>query len=112
MTLGKRIHDRREQLNLSQADLGELVGKDQNSIWRYESGRVQPTAEVLADLARALQTTADYLLGVSDEVTPIGESNLTSLEREAIAILRSQDTETQRRIVTAIRALAGLFIYA
>jgi len=105
--LGRRIQARRMQLQLTQEQLGELIGKDQKQVWRYENGRVQPTAEALVKIAKALDTTPDYLLGVSEFVRPVDESMLDDLEREALTILRSQDEATRRRIVDVIRVMVN-----
>ena len=104
-TLGLRIYNRREQLRLTQEALGELIGKDQKMIWRYETGKSQPTADVVIALAKALETTTDYLLGVSNVVRHVDDEHLSTLEREAVETLRSTDKETQRKIVKAIKAL-------
>lgn len=98
-TLGKRIVERREYLNLTQEALGELIGKNQKQIWRYETGTNQPTADVLLDLAHALQTTTDYLLGESDLVRPVSE--LSDHEQWVIDALRRGEK------YEAIRAIVG-----
>lgn len=104
--LGSRIHDRREQLGLTQEQLGELIGKDQKQVWRYEAGKQIPSAETLVQLARALETTTDYLVGESDVVKNVsGVDDLDSLEVELIEMLRSQRPDQREKIVNAIRAL-------
>lgn len=103
--LSQRILNRREQLGLTQDELGRLIGKDQKQIWRYESGRVQPTAESLVALARALKTTTDYLVGESDSVQPVTADNLDSLEREILEMLRNYDASTKQRAINVLKAL-------
>lgn len=104
--LGQRIHDRREQIGLTQEQLGELIGKDQKQIWRYEAGKQTPSAETLVQLARALETSTDYLVGESDVLKPIGSvDDLDELEVEMLELLRSQNPGQREKIMRAIKAL-------
>jgi transcriptional regulator with XRE-family HTH domain len=107
MVLGNRIHDRREQLGLTQEQLGDLIGKDQKQVWRYETGKQIPSAETLVMLARALETSTDYLVGFSDTVKPISSlDELDVVELEILALLRAQNPDQREKLLNAIRALA------
>src|SRR5215216_5095934 len=98
----ERIRARRLQVGLTQEELGARIGKDQKQIWRYETGRNDPTGEVLVDLARALETTADYLLGLFDTPDrPLNsEKDLNSEERELLQIYRSKTAAQRKQIVS------------
>jgi transcriptional regulator with XRE-family HTH domain len=61
-----RIKARREELSLTQGDLGYLLDIGQQSISRYENGRV-PDPDLLARLAIALNVSTDWLLGLSED---------------------------------------------
>ena len=64
MILGQRLKARREERRLTLEALGRLIAKDAQYIWKLESGRRSGvTSTTLKDLALALQTSADYLLG-------------------------------------------------
>lgn len=63
-TLGTRIRGARKERGWSQARLGEEVGTDQAAVSRVESGETTPRADTLARYARALEVSADYLLGL------------------------------------------------
>ena len=64
MTTGERIKHLRKDLGLSADELGEMIGKDRSTIYRYERGDIdKATVDVIPPLARALQTTPQYLLG-------------------------------------------------
>lgn len=106
-SLSDRLKSRRKDLHLSQDQLGEKIGKDQKQIWQYETGRTVPSADVIAELAHALQTTTDYLLGLTEySDRPLrGVGDLSKLERETIGLLRRAPEETQERIVRVIREL-------
>ena len=64
MTTGERIKQLRKELGLSADELGTMIGKDRSTIYRYERGDIEKaTVDVIPSLARALQTTPQYLLG-------------------------------------------------
>ena len=105
----QRIRDRRKALSLSQEDLAALVGSNQTQISRYEVGENDPTGETLAALARALKTTADYLLGLTDivSVPAYVEADLNLLEREAIDLLRSSSSARQRIMLNIMKEVVN-----
>jgi transcriptional regulator with XRE-family HTH domain len=64
MTIGDRIKRLRKELGLSADELGKMIGKDRSTIYRYERGDIEyATVDVIPRLAKALQTTPQYLLG-------------------------------------------------
>ena len=72
-TFGTRIRHRRMEQHLRQIDLAKKLDEPQGYVSRWEKGSIQSmTLERLRKLARVLQTTTDYLLGLSDD--PKGKS--------------------------------------
>ena len=64
MTTGERIKRLRKDLGLSADELGEKIGKDRSTIYRYERGDIETaTIDVIPRLARALKTSPQYILG-------------------------------------------------
>ena len=64
MTTGDRIKRLRKDLGLSADELGEMIGKDRSTIYRYERGDIEnATVDVIPRLAKALQTTPQYIVG-------------------------------------------------
>jgi SOS-response transcriptional repressor LexA len=61
-SMGKRIHARRIELELTQRDLGAMVDVSATTITYWESKEVEPKIKHLAALARALECAPDYLL--------------------------------------------------
>ena len=65
---GERIKRLRKNLGLSADELGEMIGKDRSTIYRYENGDIgKATVDVLPLLAKALQTTPQHLMGWDDK---------------------------------------------
>lgn len=64
MTIGERLKRLRKQRGLSADELGKMIGKDRSTIYRYERGDIETaTIDVIPRLARALQTTPQYIMG-------------------------------------------------
>ncbi len=63
---GKRIRELRKGMNMSQRELAERAGVAQNTVSQYENGTSELSLSVLANFAKILDTTADYLLGLSE----------------------------------------------
>lgn len=63
-----RLKERRSVLELSFQDLADLTGMSKSTLQRYESGAIKniPLSRV-EDLASALQTTPEYLMGWNDD---------------------------------------------
>jgi transcriptional regulator with XRE-family HTH domain len=105
--ISERIRHRRKQLGLNQQELAAAAHVSQAQISRYEQGDNSPTGQSLMDLARALDTTPDWLLGMADDPgRPISNvSELSELEREALRIFRSKTPDKQRQAVEILKAV-------
>jgi transcriptional regulator with XRE-family HTH domain len=68
--MGKRITRLRERAGFSQTELAERVHVHQTHISQIEKGQKFPSIELLAGLARELETNSDYLLGLTDDDAP------------------------------------------
>lgn len=63
---GDRLKAVRDLRGMSQNDLERVVGVSNVQISRYESGRTDPSLDIVIKFAKALDVTADYLLGMVD----------------------------------------------
>ncbi|MGS0763133.1 helix-turn-helix domain-containing protein [Syntrophomonas curvata] len=59
---GSNLRRIRKQKMLSQADLAEKIGKIQQTVSWYESGRVYPSLKVIENIAQALDVSAAQLI--------------------------------------------------
>jgi len=66
-TFGKKLRDARETKDLSQAELAKKINSYHSIIGKYERDEVKPTIDVVKKLADALDTTAGYLLGETED---------------------------------------------
>lgn len=67
-TLGRRIKAARMQRGVKQAELARVLGISANAMVDIEKGRSYPRADRLRSIAQALSVSADYLLGLKEEV--------------------------------------------
>jgi transcriptional regulator with XRE-family HTH domain len=56
------IRTRRRELGMTSVDLAQLCGVRENTIWRWETGKVQPSRPFLRRLADALDVSLDELV--------------------------------------------------
>jgi transcriptional regulator with XRE-family HTH domain len=68
--LGERVRRLRMARGLSQTELAVDVAIPLPNLNRIERGRQSIYIERLADLAQVLETSTDYLLGLTDDSTP------------------------------------------
>ena len=63
----KRIRDLREDKDMSQKQIAEILGMSQTGYSKYETGENDIPTHVLIQLADFYQTSVDYLLGRTDK---------------------------------------------
>ena len=69
--LGERVRRRRMELGFNQAEFAKQAGIPVPRLSSIEHGHQSIYVERLVTLARALQVSTDYLLGLSDAPTPL-----------------------------------------
>ncbi len=102
-TIPERIGDLRTGRKLSQKELSELVGIAPSQLSRIESGKMKTiSSDILIKLAKALNVSTDYILGLTTVSTPksydISELRLSEGMVKAI-IMGSVDVEILNRLV-------------
>jgi DNA-binding XRE family transcriptional regulator len=76
MGLGERIDGLMQKRGWSQGELARKIGVSQPTIWKLVSGAAQ-TSKHTRDIAKALGTTEEYLLGETDDPSGLmGEKQL------------------------------------
>jgi len=99
---GNRLKDARIRLGHTQESFAEIMGTDARTIWRWESNKNDPSGDIIAKLAQVLEVSADYLLGVTDDPTPIRAGAKLSPQENAIinAIRRGDKMEALKVIIS------------
>ncbi len=125
--IGERLAESRKRRGLLQVDLAVALGDryDQTMISAVERGRSSLLSDGLANAARALQVSTDYLLGLTDDPTPSAqlESRLASAEaeldayrhelqgspvayvtgRDEVSTSRARETDPAETVLVAVR---------
>lgn len=65
--LGRRISEMLQKRGISQKKLAEQIGITETAMSRYIAGTREPKPDVIANIATALHTTSDYLLGIEND---------------------------------------------
>jgi len=65
----RRLRDLREDHDLPQRALAEMIGMSQTGYSKYETGENDVPTSILIRLARLYDVSIDYLLGETDETS-------------------------------------------
>ena len=104
-TIGQRIKEQRVRLGMTQEQLADKMCIPKPNISAYENDRIDFKASRLADLAKALFTTPDYLMGFEN-----GEKGEGKQIADTIVALLSniEDERMKRMLLVQIRAVAEM----
>ena len=89
-SLGNNIKKYRNQIGLTQKELGEKILKSEISIRKYESGKINIPPSTLFELCKIFNVTLETLLG--DDVNLYIKNN-TKYEKDLLEILVSQTND-------------------
>lgn len=65
-----RIRALREDRDLTQKKVAEILNMSQTGYSKYETGENDIPTRILIELAMFYDTSIDYLLGITDEIKP------------------------------------------
>ena len=80
--LAARIKELRLLNQMTMLQLGELVHVAESTVSLYESGKRQPSYDILHKFAKIFKVSIDYLLGNTDDPTPANKKNAPALTNE------------------------------
>jgi len=104
MRIQDKIKKLRKNKGLAQKQLAEMVGINTTHLSRLETGRYQPSVEVLKKLADALQVSTDYLLSdTDDEAEEIRIQDQSFVDK--IRLLDSLDDKEKETVLNVIDAM-------
>lgn len=69
--VGKRLRLLRTERELTQEELGKVLGVGKTTISQYESEVRKPDADMLKRIAQFFDVSVDYLLGLTEEKRPV-----------------------------------------
>lgn len=101
MLIGNRIKELRSKLNWSQAELAYKIGTDSTTISRWETNRIKVSQGYIVKLAKVLGTSADYLLGETDN--PVVQ-NSTIENKQSVPRMRKEHSLEENRGMVIYKA--------
>jgi len=118
MTIGERIKKLRKELSLTQQLFADRLGTSQNTIARYETDRVNPSAAVLTFICREFNVREEWLregegemFAGSDEglIRQLSEKyHLSQKMNELVKIFLSLPEEHQKMVSCAFEDVAKI----
>lgn len=79
MVIILRIRGLRNEFNLTQEELGKIVGQTKSNISKYETGALEPGNDTLIKIAKYFNVSLDYLMGNSDIRNPYKDQEVTDI---------------------------------
>jgi transcriptional regulator with XRE-family HTH domain len=68
---GNKLYKRRKELGLTLEEIGNIVGVSKSTVRKWETGYIENMKrDKIALLAKALQTTPLFIMGIEDEALP------------------------------------------
>src|SRR5689334_6199482 len=97
--LSDQLKKARKSAGLTQDSLAKKVKTTKGTISNYENGHSTPSNDMLVQLANALDTTTDYLLGRADSTSSYTQAgisdtdiaNLSPYQKEVIEFILSRE---------------------
>lgn len=100
---GDRLKVIREARNLTQDELAARLNFGQSQMTKYENGKSEPTPEIIVRMARELEVTTDYLLGLVNKPNErLQEEDLTPTEHKVLSAFRHGDWRNLMKMFSEI----------
>lgn len=94
---GQRLLSLLQKQSITQKELAERINTTEATLSRYISGDREPKADTLANIATALHTTSDYLLGIESD-----DFDFPKVERLLARNSASISKEQKRALISAL----------
>ena len=100
---GDRVKKLRQERQITQEELASRANISLRLLQRYEKTETDPSIDIAARIAKALETTLDYLAGIDNDPDPqLIEMDLSNEELDLILAIRRRNTNR------AIQSFAAL----
>lgn len=106
LAIGERIRNRRIELDMSQAELGEKLGyTSRSAITNIEKGRNQLRQSKIKKIADALDTTPAYLMGWTENTSDTEEELAAEEDFELLQKYNKLSDKNKQIVLTLIDSL-------
>lgn len=99
-TVSERLIFLMENMDMKQTELAERIGISKQSLYKYLHCKCEPRAEIIARMAKVLHTSADYIVGLTNDSAPrvTDESHEKSMQLESDVICKFRRLSREDRI--------------
>lgn|GEM_PF-906895 len=99
LTFGERLRLARERKDMSQMDVYKAIKLNNKSLSRYENNATTPDPETVKTLIQLYDVSADFIMGLSNEMGHASPPSGTSKSKPKIAdVLSPKDTELLKKL--------------
>jgi transcriptional regulator with XRE-family HTH domain len=110
VTIGRRVRQLREERGLTGKELAELAGIDGSQVTRLETGQRTPDASALLRVARALETSLEWLLtGERGAIAALARETAAAIAHEGGVSYDAVRAVVTRPLRPEDRALPALY---
>lgn len=110
MKVGERIKLRRKELGISADKLGERIGKNRATIFRYEKGDIENLPlDILEPIAEALLITPQALMGWEEQekTATNNDSGMSEAKRQLFELAENCSEEEASRLLQMVELFLG-----
>jgi transcriptional regulator with XRE-family HTH domain len=86
-TLGKRLKKLRAEKGITQKELAAIIKVPRDTVANWEVSRGTPNIETISDIASYFDVSTDYLLGRTDDPSPIDDNRQHVNDDDALEYL-------------------------
>ena len=104
----QRIAELRKSKHWNQMALAMKLNVSQYLISAYETGRHQPSIDLLKQMSKLFNVSVDYIIEITDIKNPIeqfAKDNLTEDEIELLSIFKTLTKKEQQRAIGVLLSL-------
>ncbi len=100
-SIGYRMKRLRERRGWTQKHMAQKIGKTQSTYAGWENESRTPPTEVMPLIAEKLETTLDYLYGLTDDPAgTVNENDVRNLQEKAVFSLLGIDYEEAKEMMS------------
>ena len=96
-TFGQRLSEQLQKQRMTQKELADRINTTEATLSRYVSGGRMPKADMLANIATALHTTSDHLLGIESN-----DFDFPKIERLLAKNSATMSEKQKRELINAL----------
>ena len=116
MELGERLRGLRKRRKLTGRAAARYLGISGAHVSDMESGKALPSLDMLTRLVNYFHTSADYLLGLTDDPSPAAEQLFAQLDPDTVASIqqlidemRDLTPSQRKRVLAATKTIKELY---